>query len=950
MEYDDFKNDMEEWISKLIESGTVGIRQYLEGKISPDVKGRLRGREIRNIWKNIQEQMSNDADIQKKIAEKVLDAFTYEGDMHRNPDVIWFKEADGTNLPNANILSSGRTPDSVSKYDRAKLLEFLKKKSPYFSESGYDLTKKKIIGQIIRIMIAFDKRTTTGTKEMAFGEEEDVEEKKIIDDMVEVIQKYTFRREKAKKLTDIPRNIKEEEIRLDSGLKQSELEVHLEKLQVYIDSINPDSRLRMIQRAIRNRLENKEPIFIVETNVDDIVAKLDLKISDRRSRIYNYWEKIHKQEAEVTKAVKEFQKITEAIAKDRKGFDSDLVDLCKEFNEIDADKISYILEFDTKNEEYRKAMVISRIASPSVAAMKILVDLYKERKIAGSMQTREELRGVPDKELRESLSTATAREGEESTISPTFDDKDQLTGFTEERVLGNIISDEEVDDLSSEIESLAESVPDPLFYYVYSEGGKASKNILNDMALMKKDFERIRAEVEYLSKGTPLNPRVIDPTSSEGYQDLQEYLDKLQRELIDDFEGKVFHLPFTPKLETQLGRTIVGGTEKTTEVKLRDIVVPADKKDNTKNVESLIRITSSFENYGEKLMRTAPPIFTGPSPAIRGGSKSLAFGTTQTGRETGKDIRPNMKTFHNAYANLLKNITSYYLIPCRSRYLPFDDEPTFMVRQFVNDLLSFDERDDSIGLRVVANLERKQNFGFLDEEAVEEMTKVLRNVSSPKSNREAIGLVKQFEKLVEIVDTELMEDAGDADIEKEVSIELGAGLNRILEKNNVVETVEFMGKPTEEWDDEFKRIEEGGGRVYPFEAIANHLSRLEIMYKDANPDVILGKNKMVSAASAFNSALNAIGETVVKQDEKVVLEAHDMIRKMQGQPVYYCYGKLDNFEHVSETIDILKKDYHTDVTAHELENIVLDYDTHDTLSKKYGVSKDVIYVAKSMFR
>ena len=75
-----------------------------------------------------------------------------------------------------------------------------------------------------------------------------------------------------------------------------------------------------------------------------------------------------------------------------------------------------------------------------------------------------------------------------------------------------------------------------------------------------------------------------------------------------------------------------------------------------------------------------------------------------------------------------------------------------------------------------------------------------------------------------------------------------------------------------------------------------------------------------------------------------------MIRKMQGQPVYYCYGKLDNFEHVSETIDILKKDYHTDVTAHELENIVLDYDTHDTLSKKYGVSKDVIYVAKSMFR
>lgn len=106
----------------------------------------------------------------------------------------------------------------------------------------------------------------------------------------------------------------------------------------------------------------------------------------------------------------------------------------------------------------------------------------------------------------------------------------------------------------------------------------------------------------------------------------------------------------------------------------------------------------------------------------------------------------------------------------------------------------------------------------------------------------------------------------------------------------------------------------------------------------------------MNAAKEFQQVLYKLGETIVKAEESKVLEAHDMIRKMQGKPVYHCAGKLNDFDDVDEVLVMLKEDYNTDLTPFELENIVLDFDSHTNLSEKHGVSTEVVYFTKSMFR
>ncbi len=81
-----------------------------------------------------------------------------------------------------------------------------------------------------------------------------------------------------------------------------------------------------------------------------------------------------------------------------------------------------------------------------------------------------------------------------------------------------------------------------------------------------------------------------------------------------------------------------------------------------------------------------------------------------------------------------------------------------------------------------------------------------------------------------------------------------------------------------------------------------------------------------------------------------VLEAHDEIRKMLGKPIYYNTCQTDNFDNVSDTIDIIKEDYNIELISTDIIGIVNEFDTMKTLAKKYGTKEDVIYHVKALYR
>ena len=81
-----------------------------------------------------------------------------------------------------------------------------------------------------------------------------------------------------------------------------------------------------------------------------------------------------------------------------------------------------------------------------------------------------------------------------------------------------------------------------------------------------------------------------------------------------------------------------------------------------------------------------------------------------------------------------------------------------------------------------------------------------------------------------------------------------------------------------------------------------------------------------------------------------ILEAHDSIRKMLGKPTYYNTCRLDSFDHMSDTIDIMKENYNIEITSSDVVGIVNEFDTMETLAKKYGTKPDVIYHIKALYR
>ena len=129
-------------------------------------------------------------------------------------------------------------------------------------------------------------------------------------------------------------------------------------------------------------------------------------------------------------------------------------------------------------------------------------------------------------------------------------------------------------------------------------------------------------------------------------------------------------------------------------------------------------------------------------------------------------------------------------------------------------------------------------------------------------------------------------------------------------------------------------------RIYPFAALYQHLVMSQGNYKEADMgeevrEIINLEKKM---------------DIVKSETESNLLHAHDAIRKMMNKPVYYGLSKVDDYDDMQGTIEIMKSKFNTDVTALEIEGIVSELDSMNSLSKKYGISTEGVYFLKAIHR
>ena len=88
---------------------------------------------------------------------------------------------------------------------------------------------------------------------------------------------------------------------------------------------------------------------------------------------------------------------------------------------------------------------------------------------------------------------------------------------------------------------------------------------------------------------------------------------------------------------------------------------------------------------------------------------------------------------------------------------------------------------------------------------------------------------------------------------------------------------------------------------------------------------------------------------ISKSVDSKLLQAHDLIRKMKGLPIVKAYNSLDDISDMESVIfKVEKRGYN--LTATEINSIVTEIGSHSDISKQYGVSEDIVYFVKGMFR
>ncbi len=83
---------------------------------------------------------------------------------------------------------------------------------------------------------------------------------------------------------------------------------------------------------------------------------------------------------------------------------------------------------------------------------------------------------------------------------------------------------------------------------------------------------------------------------------------------------------------------------------------------------------------------------------------------------------------------------------------------------------------------------------------------------------------------------------------------------------------------------------------------------------------------------------------------KSYLEALDLIRDKDSQLIYKAYLETENVEHMEYVLDLIAKEDRIDLYARDVEGIVNSNSSFNSLSVIFGVSTDVIYKVKGLFR
>ena len=746
------------------------------------------------------------------------------------------------------------------------------------------------------------------------------------------------------------------------------------------------SQLEPLTNQIRQFIEEDEEadIRITRQTISGEYLIGDLNLADLESRdeIYKYWEGV---------ATKDFKNLQVKYNDLRKAFlkhKDILIGEGDNINEPLSELIDEYLEFDAKFESaYDDGMnyVLPFKASPMQAAAKDssdkvrtlfdtflrdmnLVDTGSQTEL--DMETlRERLLEIGAVERDETRTTVTQRgQGEDETTSASArteigtDGKrpieDAGAQYRSERQaekarylesIGETVR--EIDELIEakekfDFDALAEDV-DPLFAYAFAKDGSAFKNT----AILERELNKLKIGLETNIFGLDLD-----------YDEkITDWIESLSKVATQGDTRQIYYLPLSATLE----EIILGkGRESKGKALFRIIeaVSPRRLETNKKNISQFLELIASFVEKGDRR--------SGPSSSVRTKTSQQAITTDPMGIDSIFPARSNdesylndIQTVRREFDDLLDAVIDYYVIPIEGMYMPFDDDSSFISEQTsggVFGALTKGMVDD--GLFAVMAKE-KEDGTFVDREDIIDFADVLKTMSEPSFGENAKNFKLMLTELQKDVMSRVYGQSPKSTLGEKMKEELGSYFFHMAKRNNVddYENILLWNTPARVWKDRHK--ENPRKAAAPFISFVNHVRRnAGGSGKGSKSGTGSDKSRYLrekgrgSDDSELREALQVFNEirerfNITKSIEEMrVLAAHDGIRKMLGKPVYYGTSNLDDFGHIAKAQDTLVKSYNVDISAVDIENIVNEFDSMESLAKKYGVPSDSVYYLKANFR
>ncbi len=669
------------------------------------------------------------------------------------------------------------------------------------------------------------------------------------------------------------------------------------------------------------------------SSMDDALGFTDPKISDRRNIIYQEWEKVYEDYETLRKAIRDVidawgKRGNLSNAQDNKDFndkyaklemeaiedfDKEINELADVYNELDKN-MNYVVEFapvdvsitNTHNEEDLEQNIIAiigRYASKRIALQQkdsstIITERGDE---ADDYEEASQVQGEGVMEFGggpgESKKQVDYREMD---VKPTTEDEAKLEAMREQFA-----------DISSF------GIVDPLYALFIDENDNEFGTYT------KKSHARI---VDAFEDATE-EMRVYAPDSIRYLNDLKEELENMKDEVSDITDDDVFYLP--------LGKPIIKYIER-----YGDDMKPASDhsldydKVNAIHLKLLNIISDLLEPPNEKT-RFAYSWFTKDAEVKAKNQSGQKLNVGMSAHATpseGKDRRKEWGELSDKMSALIEAVHQYYVAPSEMTYYPFADKMEFMEKRTLT-ALHLKGKDSPVQRIRRRNLSLA--WAYIKRTHLANINDWLEILQQPFSDPH--DLINASEDIYKTA-IEVMGPSAEND-----KFFLSWKIQNMIDNNS-----EIMGD-----DSDFENE--------PISNLAMRYEKNRSKYKPTiwalihdihdNKPTLSNNYTLKSELKRFNEITETmIDDILLKELNLKLLTAHDEIRKMNNKHIYYSYCDVNNFDSVSDTIDIIKSTYKTDVSANDIIGIVNHLDSLEIISQKYGINPDAVYHIKALYR